>query len=84
MRTTTFGYNGKGRLTSVTDALGQTTQFQYDAAGRRTHKILPDGRTVKFGYDAVGNRTSVTSDGPRRIDLPQTYSSTDDLTRSPR
>jgi RHS repeat-associated protein len=59
-RSTTFGYDGADRLTSVTDPLHRTVTFGYDAASRVTSQTLPDGRAVGFTYDASGNVTSIT------------------------
>ena len=37
--TNLFGYDGAGRLTSVTNALGKVTRYQYDEAGNETAQI---------------------------------------------
>ncbi len=62
-RITTFGYDGNGYLSSITDALGRQAAFGYDLAGRVTNQTLPDGRTIQYGYDAKGNQTAVTPPG---------------------
>lgn len=59
-RTTTFGYDDKRRLTSVTDPLNRTVKFGYDGSDRMVTQTLPGGRTVAFQYDENGNVTSVT------------------------
>jgi RHS repeat-associated protein len=57
-----FGYDGAGRLTSVTNAVGsgqQTiTRFDYDEAGNEIHQADALNRTNTFAYDAMGRRTS--------------------------
>jgi RHS repeat-associated protein len=63
LRQTLLGYDGRGRLSSVTDPLGRTAGFGYDAVGRITTQVLPDGREVLFSYDANGNVTSITPPG---------------------
>jgi YD repeat-containing protein len=59
-RTSSFGYDNRRQLTSVTDPIGRTTGFAYDDAGRVTDQIRPDGRVIHFTYDANGNLTSVS------------------------
>ena len=68
----TYAYDGLGRVTSVTDALGNVTAFTYDGAGNRLTKQDPGGSCsgspktgcTTFGYDADNELTSVTySDG---------------------
>jgi YD repeat-containing protein len=36
-------YDAAGRVTSVTDSLGQTIGYGYDAASQRTDLVLPTG-----------------------------------------
>ncbi len=59
-RTSSFGYDNRRQLTSVTDPIGRTTSFAYDDAGRVTDQMRPDGRVIHFTYDANGNITSVS------------------------
>jgi len=79
--TETFSYDagtyGKGRLTGLSDASGQTTwpaalvntildqtfttAWSYDAAGRLTAMAHPSGLTLAYAYDAYGRIAKVTS-----------------------
>ena len=54
--TTTFGYDGFGRVQTVTDSQGYTTTTNYDAMDRPTLVTYPDGTTSQINYqnmDAV-------------------------------
>ena len=51
---------GTDKLTSVTDAKGQTTSYQYDLLGRLIKETDPLGKATLYGYDAVGNLISKT------------------------
>ena len=62
-RETSFGYDAQGRLSSITDALGQKSSFGHDADGHLVSATFADGRVIHFGYDANGNLTSVTPPG---------------------
>ncbi|NJM09959.1 MAG: hypothetical protein HC883_03460 [Bdellovibrionaceae bacterium] len=62
-RETGFGYDSRGNLSSLKDALNRTTSYQHDLSGRVTRTTFHDGRFVDFGYDADGNLTSVTPPG---------------------
>jgi RHS repeat-associated protein len=57
---TSFGYDGSGRLTSVTNALGSAqqtvTQYQYDEAGNEIAQIDALNRTNTYVYDGMGRR----------------------------
>ena len=59
-RATTYGYDGLGRLATVTDPAGEVTTFGYDDADRRTSTALPSGATWTTAYDPNGNPTTVT------------------------
>src|SRR3989338_3065586 len=59
-RITTFSYNSKGYLDTLSNPLSQDTRFEYDQAGRTTRQILADLKEIGLGYDANGNTTSVT------------------------
>src|SRR5262249_59800907 len=56
-RITTFTYDARGLLESLTDPLTRLFRFSYDAADRLTERTLPDGRVTRYGYDAGCNRT---------------------------
>ena len=63
---TDYGYEGDGRLTSVTQYLnfGQAnqqalvTQYGYDEVGNRTSQTDANQHTTTYGYDNLGRRTS--------------------------
>src|SRR5260370_39730558 len=59
--TTTFGYDYRGRRTSVTDQNGKTTTYTYDDADRLltvTDAATP-GNVTTYGYDTESNLTSI-------------------------
>ncbi|TVT48593.1 DNRLRE domain-containing protein, partial [Amycolatopsis rhizosphaerae] len=64
LRTTRYGYDPAGNLTSVTDPNQTTRSYAYDAANRLVGQTEPvtDTRsiTTTFGYDAAGHRTRYT------------------------
>ena len=53
--TTTFAYDGIGRLTTVTDTEGNVTSSTYDLGDRRTSVTHPASGKATFTYDALGN-----------------------------
>src|SRR5262249_56078996 len=57
--TTSYIYDGLGRLLVTTDALGRVTVNQYDNANRKTAVTLANGLTTTSTYDAAGNLVSV-------------------------
>lgn len=58
VKTVSNTYDGDGRLTGRTDALGKKTTYDYDKLGRLTTVTTPDGGTTALGYDDAGNLTS--------------------------
>ncbi len=58
--TTTFAYNARGLLTSVTDARGNTTQYGYNANGDRTSATDPLGNVTSATFDNGGRRLTQT------------------------
>lgn len=63
------GTNGKGRLTRIVDATGQT-DFTYDATGRMTGDSRAIGAvtlSMGYGYDASGRLSSVTYPSGRQV-----------------
>jgi YD repeat-containing protein len=62
-RSWSYGYDSKGRLASVTDALARTDSLYYDDADRLIRQVLPNGSEILYGYDANGNLTSLTPPG---------------------
>jgi RHS repeat-associated protein len=66
---TTYTYGGTGcpscggggdKLTSVTDANGNTTSYVYDSSGRKIKDIDALGNVTSYSYDANGNLVSKT------------------------
>jgi RHS repeat-associated protein len=64
---TTFGYDGSGRLASVTDPAGLFTRLEY--AGEKLARITdPAGRSTLFEHDTDGCLISITDpDGSQRL-----------------
>ncbi|MFP4029047.1 MAG: hypothetical protein ACLFWL_14750, partial [Candidatus Brocadiia bacterium] len=58
--TTERSYDGNGRVTAVTDPLGNTTTRSYNKNGQLTAATDPLGNTTSRSYDAAGNLTSTT------------------------
>ncbi len=77
-RTTSFGYDAAGLVSSMTDPLGRVTQINYDSADRMTSKVFPDGRIVNIAYDAAGNIATLTP--PGRPAYTFAYSDRNELT----
>ena len=55
---TTFGYDTRGRLTSINTDIRQTT-FAYDARGNLFSITDPESRTTTYFYDAVGRMRGI-------------------------
>jgi len=51
---------GSDKMTSLSDAKGQTTSYQYDLLGRLTQETDPLGKITAHAYDAVGNLITKT------------------------
>ena len=61
-----YGYDGLGRLTSVTDQMlstARTLGYEYDKADRRIALIHPDGQRFTYTYDVVGRNTLIRHNG---------------------
>src|SRR6185312_12151433 len=62
---TTYGYDGAGRLTDVTDPMGVVTHSALDALGQVTDLTVAygtaDAATTHFSYDAAGRVNGQTS-----------------------
>lgn len=62
---TSFTYNSRGQILTVTDPTSIVTQNNYDATTEKVTSVVQDygtGRlnlTTNFGYDSVGNCTSM-------------------------
>lgn len=57
--TTTFAYDGIGRLVSVTDTEGNVTESTYDYGDRRTKVVHPASGETSYTYDRLGNVLTV-------------------------
>lgn len=57
---TGYGYDPAGRVTRVTDALGQITQSTYDRAGQALQVDWPDGGHTTTAYDLAGRPIKYT------------------------
>lgn len=58
--TTSYAYNRKGQLASVTDVMSNQWLYEYDLQGRRTKTTDPDTGITTFTYDAGDRLTSST------------------------
>ena len=63
--TTSYGYDGVGNRTSVTDANNNVSTVLYDSRNRATTITDALGHSTVIGYDGSGNKQTVT-DAPRR------------------
>lgn len=57
-RTTAFGYDQAGRLTTTTHPDGSVSRTEYDALGNRTAMVDALGRRRTYEYDAADDQTS--------------------------
>jgi YD repeat-containing protein len=57
---TSYGYDGLSRATSILDGLGQTTRATYGANDRRIRLDYQDGSSMQYAYDLAGNLLSMT------------------------
>ena len=56
-----YEYNGRGKITSRIDGLGNETAFGYDAdSGRRDNVRLPMGQEMRLDYDGLGHVSKTT------------------------
>jgi RHS repeat-associated protein len=69
--TTKYTYDGRGLLSSVTDALGRTTTYEYNGAEQLASVRNPAGDTATLGYDDAGNLTRTTDQAGKS--LTRTY-----------
>ncbi|MBN6038103.1 DUF6531 domain-containing protein [Amycolatopsis sp. 195334CR] len=58
---TTYTYDGRARLTSVTNPAGLTWRYTYDPAGRPIEEEDFDGRRISFDYNEAGQLTRLTN-----------------------
>ncbi len=75
---TSFGYDGEGRVISMTAPDTAALSLQYDPAGRLERISAPTGDYIAFEYDAMSNVTAQkvwSADGQLSFSLTQTYDS---------
>jgi RHS repeat-associated protein len=65
-RTTTYGYDARGALTSITDPLNHQTTLTYNAEGQPLTVTDPLNNTTTFSYE-LGNLVSITDPLGRQI-----------------
>ncbi len=60
---TTYAYDARSRIITVTSPTTGTVGYRYDAPGRRTAIIYPSGDTAQYTYDAAGRQRTVVEWG---------------------
>jgi RHS repeat-associated protein len=58
-RTTSFTYNSRGNIDTITDARGKTSSYEYDLLDRVTKVTHPNGAVEEYKYDVSGNMTKL-------------------------
>lgn len=58
-----YGYDAKGRLNRITDALSQSTSVEYDTAGRPVKIIDRKGQVTNLVFDATGEVVEISRPG---------------------
>jgi RHS repeat-associated protein len=74
---TNFGYDTRGRLTSINTDIRQIT-LAYDAQGNLSSITDPESRTTTYSYDAVGRMTGIQR--PDTSSLGFTYDKNGNMT----
>lgn len=59
-QTTSYSYDGAGRMVGMTDPAGNQWTYQFDLAGRQTSATDPDSGTTSTVYNDLGQVTSRT------------------------
>jgi len=75
---TTYAYNARGAMTSMTDPVGNAWSWSFDVLGRMTSTSDPDAGTSTFTYDLAGNK--LTSTDARGVTLTTTFDALDRTT----
>ena len=57
---TTFGYDARDNLTTVTDARNNTTTYTYNGFDEKVTQVSPDTGTTTYTYDEAGNLATRT------------------------
>ncbi len=60
-RTTSFGYDGLDRLSSITSEDGATWGYDYDAVGNKTTLVRPNGTVTGYAYDELNRLTNMAT-----------------------
>ncbi len=71
VRTIRYGFDGRGNMTTLTDANGAVTTWGFDAAGRQISKLYANGDARSMAYDAAGRLVKLTDENGR--DIISTY-----------
>jgi YD repeat-containing protein len=74
---TNFGYDTRGRLTSINTDIRQAT-FAYDSQGNLYSVTDPENRTTTYSYDSVGRMTGIHR--PDSSSLSLTYDKNNNVT----
>lgn len=51
-----YDYDHRGRVTKMTDSVGQTWTYRYDVSGQLTGWTSSSGESIRYTYDNRGNR----------------------------
>ena len=76
--TTSYTYNARDQLHTVTDSDNLTTTYAHDGLGNLTQLDSPDTGTTIYHYDLAGNRTDQTD--ARGVETDYTYDALNRLT----
>jgi len=60
-QTSTFTYDARNHMLSMTDALGNVTSYQYDAIGNRISTTDANGHTTSYAYDSLNRLVQTTT-----------------------
>lgn len=72
--TTRYSYDGVGRLTTLTDAAGQSYRYSFDSAGRLASIAFPSGATESYSYNGAGRLAGVEVKQQNQSLLGESYS----------
>lgn len=54
---TTYAYDNRSQLTSVTDPAGNKWSYEFDARGRKTASVDPDTGRTEYGFNSLDQQT---------------------------
>ncbi|MEJ2527675.1 MAG: hypothetical protein P8Y49_06285, partial [Sulfurovaceae bacterium] len=63
-RATSYTYDSRGNVATITDAKGQSTSFAYDVMDRVTQITHPNGVKESYSYDSNGNMIKLVTPTP--------------------